>query len=123
VEEGHEYGVAEELEIVLQQWETGNVHVRTCNGAESPVEVQQRSLPLVHQLLQYEDVKNLLIVCHGRLLKILICGLLKIGLENMAKLPQSNTAVNILDYNTQTGTSSVVILNCTKHLDNLSNKS
>lgn len=64
-----------------------------------------------------DSVENYLIVCHGRLIKILLCSLLDIGLENMEKFQQNNTAVNVIEYDPSSKDFTVALLNCTSHLE------
>jgi len=125
--------VYKKLELVVREWTEGNFSFQL-SGGESPLHVESRSKTAIQQILQLLDQENkpitdlpanpenekpttFLIVCHGRLLKILLCSLMDIGLENMEKFAQNNTAVNVLEYDDQSKSFTAILLNCTAHLD------
>lgn len=91
----------------------GNLDAKAPNG-ESPLQVERRIRTAVDRIFSL-DFSNALVVCHGRLLKVLLCSLLNVGLQNMHKFEQDNTAVNILESVDGKEFTSVVI-NCTEHL-------
>ncbi|PRP86689.1 hypothetical protein PROFUN_05168 [Planoprotostelium fungivorum] len=118
------------LASIVKKWVDGELdHIMP--GGESPLQVEDRARKSFAQikslldsegnkLTQYDredDIDTYLIICHGRLLKILICSLLDIGLENMEKFQQNNTAVNILEWDEETKSFTLQLLNCTAHLE------
>eukprot|EP01117_Protostelium_nocturnum_P008050 TRINITY_DN2865_c0_g2_i2.p2 TRINITY_DN2865_c0_g2~~TRINITY_DN2865_c0_g2_i2.p2 ORF type:complete len:254 (-),score=91.24 TRINITY_DN2865_c0_g2_i2:230-991(-) len=117
------------LSSIVRKWVVDGELDLCLPGGESPLQVENRArqafFQIIHSLDQNNQPipsaspspKNILIVCHGRLLKILLCSLLDIGLENMEKFGQSNTAVNVLEFDRSSNSFSLSLLNCISHLD------
>jgi broad specificity phosphatase PhoE len=67
-------------------------------------------------MLEREEGCTVLVVTHGRFLRIVLASLLdEYGLARMHELPHSNTAVNRLVH--RKDTFEAELLNCTAHLD------
>lgn len=66
--------------------------------AEKLIEVQERMLKGVNELIKKHDDKNILIVSHGSAIKALILGILDIDLSNYNKIAISNTGLSIIEY-------------------------
>eukprot|EP01116_Phalansterium_solitarium_P021129 TRINITY_DN6467_c0_g1_i3.p2 TRINITY_DN6467_c0_g1~~TRINITY_DN6467_c0_g1_i3.p2 ORF type:complete len:230 (-),score=73.18 TRINITY_DN6467_c0_g1_i3:124-813(-) len=100
---------------ILRAWDAGRGDVRL-PGGETPVEVLQRARSVIDQILADTGVRQALVVCHGRLLKVLLSSLLDFGWQRMNAIEQHNTAVNIVDFDPATGKFHAVALNSTEHL-------
>lgn len=78
-----------------QAWAKGELH-KVVGGGESPLQVQERMLRGKSKLEQ-EDGNNILIVSHGRAMRIMMCTFLNIPLQRMDEFPHTNTSVYKLE--------------------------
>jgi broad specificity phosphatase PhoE len=85
-------------------------------GGESPIDVQSRAVRLVKNILQQMKYENICVVTHGTVIKVLLSSFLGTGLQNMFSIAQHNTAVNVLNYDTETDTFEPVVINSIDHL-------
>ncbi|ARA95061.1 MAG: histidine phosphatase family protein [Bacteroidetes bacterium] len=86
------------------------------DGGESILDVQRRALRAVEQMLDRHAGGTLLVVTHGRLLRVLLSSLLpEYGLARMQDIRHANTAVNQLVH--RGDRFEARLLNCTIHLD------
>ncbi len=107
--------VRQMLDAVYQRWRNGAYDYRI-DGGESIVEVQERGHRVVQQLLKRHRGETVLVVTHGRFLRVLLATLLEeYGLRRMHEIKHANTAVNVLTW--RDGRFSARLLNCTAHLD------
>lgn len=74
-------------------------HIAKVPGAESLLEIRERSMPKLMEILNSNKNKNILIVSHGITIKVLIASMMGIDLANLHKIRQDNTALNIFEYN------------------------
>lgn len=65
-------------------------------GGESPADCVRRSVPAMERLLDTHH-QNIVIVAHGRLLRIILAYLTQGTLVNMHSFRHHNTSVNVLD--------------------------
>lgn len=99
------------------RWKSGEFHHRV-DGGESILDVQERALRAVEIILERHSGGTVIIVTHGRFLRILLATLLDgYGLKRMHEIQHSNTAVNMIlcdgsQYEAR-------FLNCTAHLDHV----
>jgi broad specificity phosphatase PhoE len=112
-----EGNVKETLAHYAEAWERDKRFDLQLPGGESPLEVEQRAATLVRQIAREKVKHQGLIVCHGRLLRVLLCSLLGVGLDKMGHFPQENCAVNILEYDDASDTFSRILLNDFSHLE------
>lgn len=97
---------------ITQAWKNGNHHVKI-KGGESPLEVQTRMRPGIEALIQ-EPSSTILLVSHGRAMRVLLCTMLNLPLARMDEFPHTNTSVYQLDcYN---GQFDLKVKNNTDHL-------
>ncbi|TPX62660.1 hypothetical protein PhCBS80983_g00327 [Powellomyces hirtus] len=82
--------VAELAEISWGDWEG------TVPNGESPLEVEKRSVQAVYDLLDRPE-SNLIIVIHGRLLRIIMSSLFYRSLSRMSEFVHHNTCINVVD--------------------------
>lgn len=107
-----------ELEAVFAEnyarWAQGIFDVPV-EGGESILDVQRRALAAVEAMLDRHAGETLLVVSHGRLLRVLLASVLDgYGLERMHAIKHANTSVNRLLW--CDGRFEANLLNCTAHL-------
>jgi broad specificity phosphatase PhoE len=73
-------------------------HIAKVPGAESILEIKERSMTKLMEIINTEKDKNILIVSHGITIKVLIASIMGIDLSNLHKIRQDNTALNIFEY-------------------------
>jgi len=67
-------------------------------GAETLLDVQQRIVKTVLELLKIHNNKNILLVSHGTAIKTLILGILDIDISNYNKISLDNTSLSIIEF-------------------------
>lgn len=113
--EGWTPRIRELLERLTARWDQG-VFDEPVEGGESILDVQIRALRAMDALLERHPGQTLLVVTHGRFLRVLIASLLETyGLQRMHDIEHANTGVNILIH--ETNLFRAELLNCTIHLD------
>lgn len=96
------------------RWHEGEHDFRVERG-ESLRQVQSRGVAAIDRILAAETGKRVLVVAHGRFLRILLASLLEeYGIKRMEELEHTNTGVNYLIHDGQKFRAEY--LNCTKHL-------
>ncbi len=81
----------------LQRWSKGELDIAV-EGAETPLQLQQRQQPFISMLKQSPH-DTILICTHGRSIRALLCTLTGKPLSDMDTFPHSNTCVYHLEYN------------------------
>lgn len=89
-------------------------HRLSLEGAETLLQVQERTLKFVSLLRKDHSNENVLLVSHGSAIKALLLGLLGIDLAHYKKIAQYNTAINIIEFRKNSPV--VTLLNDTNHL-------
>ena len=111
--EGKPYmDAAKDLDELQKFWKRGELDVPV-PGGESPRQVFKRANSAFHEIADAFSGGNLVMVLHGRLIRILVSEWLGYGLKNMHKIEHQNGAVNQLVYD---GSFRAVYLNKTNHL-------
>lgn len=87
--------VCPDLESLIETWQSGDFTARA-PGGETPLEVRARVLPIIYSLLERPEDK-ILVVVHGRLLRILLSSILYGNLYHMQSFNHRNTCVNVVD--------------------------
>ena len=102
---------------IKAEWREGRFD-RAVEGGESVLDVQKRALRAVRRILREQPGGTVLVVAHGRFLRVLIASLLEeeYGLKNMHRVEHANTGVNHLSWDDE-GVCSARLLNCTAHLE------
>lgn len=110
-----------ELDAIKQRWRNGAFDERI-EGGESIRDVERRARRAVDQILDQEGRgQTVLVVTHGRFLRITLASLLDgYDLHQMHQIPHSNTAVNRVVHDGRRFTADLI--NCTAHLESLSNE-
>lgn len=101
---------------VKARWRNGDVE-HAVDGGESALDVQRRALQAMDRMMADYAGGTVLVVTHGRFLRVLIATLLEYGLTRMNEIEHSNTAVNRVVC--QGGSYEAELLNCTAHLDDV----
>jgi broad specificity phosphatase PhoE len=104
--------VSGELKKLQKSWQSGDVN-RPIPEGESPQEVYDRANGAVQEILSQTDNGLIVMILHGRLIRILLSEWLGYGLKNMHKVEHENGALYQLVYN---GKFKSVYLNKTDHL-------
>lgn len=102
------------LDEMYGRWDRGEWDYRVQSG-ESILDVQKRGVRAIKQIVQEHAGDTVLVVTHGRFLRVILSTILEYGLERMNDIDHANTGVNIITY--CNGTYSSSLLNCTAHLD------
>jgi len=111
--EGKPYlDAAKELDNIQTFWKRGELDV-PIPGGESPRQVFNRANSAFHDIVNKFSGTNMVMVLHGRLIRILVSEWLGMGLKNMHKIEHQNAAINQLVYD---GSFRAVYLNKTDHL-------
>lgn len=112
--EGRSYiETADELERINTEWRRGHVSLKL-PGGESPQDVYDRANQAVHEIISAQPNQTVVLVIHGRLIRILLSEWLGYGLKNMDKINHFNCCVNQLVF--KTGRFETIYLNKTDHL-------
>lgn len=74
---------------ILAAWRNGDTNLAV-NGGESPNEVAARQKPFLDLIDSKPDEDPILICMHGRAIRILLCGLLKLPLSRMDMFEHRN---------------------------------
>lgn len=102
------------LEQMHDRWNAGDFAHRVEEG-ESIYDVQIRCTKALDRILNDHAGSTVMVVSHGRLLRVLLATILEVGLPNMDEFKHANTCVNIITYSSAGFGAS--LLNCTAHLD------
>lgn len=102
------------LDDMYARWDRGEFDFRVEDG-ESILDVQKRGVSAVEKIVEDHAGESVLVITHGRFLRILLATILEIGLERMNEIDHANTSVNVITYGG--GAYSSSLLNCTAHLD------
>src|SRR5690606_12370828 len=65
-------------------------------GGETPIQVLDRALPVLTDLLDRHRGGRILVVTHGRVLRILVAHLLGWPLTRMGEVPHRNACIHLL---------------------------
>lgn len=104
-----------ELDAMKARWREGAFE-EPIEGGESIRDVQKRALRAVDHITEREPDATVLVVTHGRFLRVLLASILEeYGLERMHEIPHANTAVNRVVC--CEGRFEAELLNCTAHLE------
>ncbi len=100
----------------IEEWKAGRLDT-AISGGESPNLVKARQKQSMDYILSNEEEETILICCHGRAIRILVCWLLNLPLEKMERFLHQNLCLYELSYSDSTF--SLVKENDTKHLEGL----
>lgn len=101
-----------EMDQVLDAWQLGFVD-QPFPGGESAALAQHRIRPFAARVVEAARDREVAVVAHGRINRVLIATLTGAGLTRLEEFPQANASITELDVN---GVVTVKRLNDTKHL-------
>ena len=102
------------MQAVKDRWRAGE-YEHAMEGGESIRDVQARALRAMEHVVAREAGGTVLVVAHGRYLRILLASVLDdYSLADMHRLDHANTCVNHVEY--RQGRFRAATLNCTAHL-------
>ena len=108
--------IAKRWPEVHSDWEKNPGKLQMPNG-ESMVSFQQRLLKEIRRIISENEGKTICIVTHGTAIKALRCKFSEMKLENMKNIPWcENTAVTVVDYESDTDEFEVVKYGDATHL-------
>lgn len=67
-------------------------------GGETFRQVKERAILALNQLVAAHPNQTIVVVSHGGTIRTVLCALLDINLNNLWKIKQDNTAINMLEY-------------------------
>jgi len=108
--------VAEKYQEMVLSWKE-QPHTVHMPGGEHLEEVLQRSMAALYDIIQNHPHQTVLIAAHDAINKVIICGVLEIGLQNFWKVKQDNTGISVLEFFPDTAR--VCVINDTCHLGGL----
>ncbi|HUR26180.1 MAG TPA: histidine phosphatase family protein [Candidatus Thermoplasmatota archaeon] len=105
--------VRDEMDQVLDAWRMGFVD-QSFPGGESAILAQHRIRPFASRLILEAAGKDVAVVAHGRINRVLLATVTGAGLQRLEEFPQSNAAITELEVDG--GRAVVRRLNDTSHL-------
>lgn len=85
-----------DMDRILQAWDEGDLSARALGG-EAPANAWERASAAVSEIIERHGNETIIVVAHGRIIKILMSGLLHGHLHHMERYPQANTGATILE--------------------------
>lgn len=112
--DGQKVNIKEHAEYMntLKLWQNGEYHMRM-PGGESPLDVKNRQTQFLN-LLQNVPLQRVLICMHGRAMRIFLCNLLNLNLNQMEGFEHSNLCLYTLKR--EDSKFKIIKPNCTLHL-------
>ncbi|MEM8485642.1 MAG: histidine phosphatase family protein [Bacteroidota bacterium] len=108
----------DEFVRMREEWQQGNYTFSIGRG-ESALDVQQRALRGINYIIDNHAGERVMVVAHGRFLRILIASLLDAyGLQRMEEIKHANTGINYITHSA--AGFEMQYLNNTDHLASLS---
>ena len=102
------------MSAIKTRWRSGEVDAPV-EGGESPREVERRARRAVDVMLQAHAGERILVVTHGRYMRIMLASLLYDGdLTQMPNVPHSNTGLYVITHTN--GTFEAQVTNSVRHL-------
>lgn len=106
------------LEIIVN-WGKGKTDIPAAKGGETPEQVVVRQKTAFEEIIARSDERMILVVMHGRAIRILLTHLLDLPLSEMDTFNHSNLCLYRLSYDYQTKKFSLDLANDTEHLTKL----
>ena len=105
--------VIEELQV---KWAAGETAF-AMSGGESPQQVFDRASAKLLDVLENSEEEYIAFYLHGRLIRILLSGILGLGLEKMQEIEHQNGSINHLSWDGKSF--EAIALNLTEHLEGI----
>ena len=103
---------------LMESWSAGYTDQPT-DGGESPDDVMNRQKPVIDLILSHPDENPVLIVMHGRAMRILLSWLMHESLADMDRYEHRNVCLYKLRYDYETAQFAIELANDVAHLTNL----
>ncbi|MEX0966908.1 MAG: histidine phosphatase family protein [Bacteroidia bacterium] len=103
-------------ELVIK-WQKGETH-HGIEGGESPDDVAKRQRKVIDLIMQREDDENVLVCMHGRAMRIFLCQLLQLPLQNMSQFRHHNLGLYQVTISPD-GRRTLARENCIAHLNQI----
>ncbi len=103
---------------LMENWSAGYTDQPT-DGGESPEDVMNRQKPVIDLILSHPDENPVLIVMHGRAMRILLSWLMHESLADMDRYEHRNLCLYKLRYDYKTAQFTIELANDTAHLRGL----
>jgi broad specificity phosphatase PhoE len=103
---------------LMESWSAGYTDQPT-DGGESPDDVMNRQKPVIDLILSRPDENSVLIVMHGRAMRILLSWLMHESLADMDRYEHRNVCLYKLRYDYETAQFTVELANDVAHLASL----
>lgn len=87
------FDVIEHLKELQEVWSNGQIDVEV-PGGESPEEVYERAATKLIEIAESSAETHIAVFIHGRLIRILLTGILGYGLKNIQNIEHENGAIN-----------------------------
>ncbi len=118
--EGHAHQEIRKIDTeTYRQW-VESPHLARLPGGESLDDVRTRSMAALEELLRKHPGKNLVVVSHRVICKVLICGILGLDNSHFWQISQDATAINLIQH--RNGKYILSLMNETCHLKALKEK-
>lgn len=111
------HDIIDDIKVLQRRWESGDVS-HAIAGGESPQDVYDRASTKLTEILKNSEEEYIAFYLHGRLIRILLSGLLGLGLSKMQEIEHENGAINHLTWDGNN--LNVIELNMTGHLSSVS---
>jgi len=89
--------VREQYKKMIQEWTHGNFSANI-EGGEDLTQVVNRATEALTYIMSKPHERNVLIVTHSRILKIILCLLLNINLQNQDRFVHKNMCCYLIEY-------------------------
>jgi len=109
----HFEAIKSELSLLQELWQKGQTN-QAIAGGESPQAVFERSSSVVKEAISNYKGMHIAFFIHGRLSRILLSGLLGLGLHRMHEIEHCNGSINVID--AENDTFRACVLHYTDHL-------
>lgn len=88
--------IGEKWPDAFKSWAENPLQFSPMEG-ESTLEARDRVLPVFHEIMDKHKGQNIAIVSHGGVIRIILCELLGIPLENIFRIEQDFAALNVIE--------------------------
>ena len=95
--EGMSFGeISEKWPDAFNDWAENPLRFSPMEG-ESTLEARDRAMPAFQKIINNHKEENIAIVSHGGIIRIILCELLGIPLENIFRIEQDFAALNVIE--------------------------
>ncbi len=91
--------IMDAIKELQKKWSSGETDYCIEGGGESPQQVYDRAATKLLEVIENSEEKYIAFMLHGRLIRILLSGLLGLGLSNMQQIKHTNGSINHLVWN------------------------